>query len=269
MTDSDKHFGQLGIYDVESLFHQIQFLIKQALAEHRTTVPVKILAVHGGGVGKAPTVDVQVMLKQMDMTGVASSHSTVYGIPVARNQGGVNVVINDPVVGDTGHLVVMDRDITSWKNNGGDESNPGSFRRHDLADGVYHHAVCNDKHLPKQYLHFKNKSSSSGGSSISFDIDGGVIVETSGGADGDGIDLIDAYQNKFQMGKDGINKTDTNGNTIFMTKDGVLINGCLITKTGGIKAKDDILSGTKTTMDTHLHTLASGPGNSGPPVLGS
>jgi hypothetical protein len=137
-------------------------------------------------VGKAPTLDVQVMLKQMDGTGVASSHSTVYGIPAARNQGGANVVINDPVVGDTGHLVVADRDIQSWKNNDGAESNPGSMRRHDLADGVYHHAVAMPV-TPKQYVHFK---------------------------DGVGIDIFDCNGNKIEMTSAGVK---INGTLIDLT----------------------------------------------------
>ena len=176
MSDSSGVYGQMGIFDDNSLFHQLQFLIKQALADHRTSVPVKVLAVHGGGVGKPPTVDVQVMIKQMDGIGKSSSHSTVYGIPVARNQGGANVVINDPIVGDTGHLVVADRDISSWKANDGAESNPGSMRRHDLADGVYHAAVAMPV-TPKQYDHF---------------------------IDGQGIDRVDVNGNTIRMNSQGV-----------------------------------------------------------------
>lgn len=146
-------WGQKGITDDSSLFRHIVFLVRQMFAERRSSIPVKILKVHGGGVDKAPTVDVQVMVKQMDGVGNASSHSTIYGIPAARNQGGLNAVINDPIVGDTGHLVIADRDISSWKANDGAESNPGSFRRSDLSDGVYHHAVCIPG-KPKQYVQF-------------------------------------------------------------------------------------------------------------------
>ncbi len=172
----DGYYGQFGVFDDSSLFHQIKFLIKQALAEHRTSVPVKVVKVHGGGVGKPPTVDVQPMIKQMDGVGNASSHAIVYGIPVARNQAGANVVINDPLVGDTGHLMVADRDIQSWKDNDGAESNPGSMRRHDLADGVYHHAVAMPT-TPKQYVHFK---------------------------DGVGIDIYDCNGNKIEMTSAGV-----------------------------------------------------------------
>lgn len=183
---SDDHFGQFGVFDDSSLFHQIKFLIKQELAEHRTNIPVKVLKVHGGGVGKAPTLDVQVMIKQMDGTGVSSSHATVYGIPAARNQGGENVVINDPVVGDTGHLMVADRDIQAWKRNDGAESNPDTMRRHDLADGVYHHGVAIPK-TPKQYVHFK---------------------------DGVGIDIYDCNGNKIEMTSAGVK---INGTLIDLT----------------------------------------------------
>lgn len=147
------HVGQQGAFDHASLFHIVNFLVQQALSEVRTAVPVKIVAVHGGGVGAAPTVDVQPLVKQMDGEGNASSHGTIYGIPCARNQGGGNAVINDPKAGDIGHLVVSDRDISSVKSNDGAESNPGSMRRHDLADGVYH-AACMNAGTPDQYVQF-------------------------------------------------------------------------------------------------------------------
>lgn len=147
------NYGQQTPTDSNSQFANIAFLIQQMLGHVRTSVPVKVLAVHGGGVGPAPTVDVQVMVKQMDGSGNASSHSTIFNIPVARNQGGANAIINDPKVGDIGHMVVSDRDISSVQANNGAESNPGSFRRHDLADGVYHSAMLNPAN-PSQYIIF-------------------------------------------------------------------------------------------------------------------
>ena len=160
------------------------------------------MKVHGGGVGKPPTVDVQVMIKQMDGVGNASSHSMVYGIPVTRNQGGANVVINDPIVGDTGHLVVSDRDISSFKDNDGGESNPGSVRRHDLADGVYHAAVSMPI-TPKQFVHFKD------GVGINiYDCNGNKIEMTSAGVTINGtlIDLTGAIKGKADI-QTGTNTT--------------------------------------------------------------
>lgn len=145
--------GQQWFTDHSSLFHIVNFLVQQALTKVRTGVVVEVVAVHGGGVGKAPTVDVKPVVKQADGSGKSSSHGTIYGIPCARNQGGGNAIINDPKVGDIGHIVVSDRDISSVKSNDGKESNPGSMRRHNLADGVYH-AACMNAGTPDQYVQF-------------------------------------------------------------------------------------------------------------------
>ena len=149
---SDSFFGQSGNADVASKFNAIRFLIRQLIGKVRTGVPVKIIAVHGGGVGPPPTVDVQPVVNQIDGVMKSTSHGVVYGIPVTRNQGGASAVINDPVVGDVGHMVIADRDISSLKNNAGAPSNPSSFRRHHLSDGVYHAAMLN-KTAPTDYIY--------------------------------------------------------------------------------------------------------------------
>ena len=177
MADSAQIFGQVGEYDLTTEFGRISFMIQQALGAARFGTPVKIVAVHGGGVGPAPTVDVQPLVKMMDIKGNSSSHGTVYGIPVYRNQAGKNVIINDPLVGDTGWLSVGDRDIQSFKNNGGKESNPGSSRRNSMSDGIYHAAICMQV-TPNQYLHY---------------------------IDGVGIDIVDCNGNVIHMQSAGVN----------------------------------------------------------------
>ena len=177
MAGSSPLFGQLGEYDVTTEFGRISFMIQQALGAARFGTPVKIVKVHGGGVGPPPTVDVKPLIKMMDSRGNSSSHGTVYGIPVYRNQAGANVVINDPLVGDTGWLSVGDRDIQSFKNNNGAESNPGSSRRHSMSDGMYHAAICMQV-TPKQYLHF---------------------------IDGVGVDIVDCNGNVIHMQSAGVN----------------------------------------------------------------
>jgi hypothetical protein len=116
-------------------------------------VPVKIIAVHGGGVGAAPTVDVQPLVNQMDGIGDKTDHGIIFGVPVQRSQGGGNSVINDPKVGDVGYMAVADRDISALKGNEGGQSNPGSFRRHSMSDGVYMGAILNPA-VPNQYVQF-------------------------------------------------------------------------------------------------------------------
>jgi hypothetical protein len=148
-------FGQQGLTDASSEHNAREFQIAQALGKVRTGVPVKIIAVHGGGVGAAPTVDVQPMVNQIDGDGNMTAHGTIFGIAVSREAAGDGAIINDPVVGDVGHMVISDRDISSHKANAGAQSNPGSYRRHDLADGVYHRAMYPKSATPKQYVWFQ------------------------------------------------------------------------------------------------------------------
>ena len=88
----------------------------------------------------------------------------VYGIPTVRSQSGGSAIIMDPSVGDVGIMSVADRDISSVKENNGAQSNPGSYRTHDFADGVYHGPMLNA--TPSQYIHFTEN---------------GVVMSTPGG----------------------------------------------------------------------------------------
>lgn len=152
MSGPAGNFGQRGLTDSVSPFHWISFLIKQWLGETRTNTPVKVGKVYGGGVGPPPTVDVQMLVKQMDGVGNSSSHSTIYGRPVGRVQGGKNAIICDPVAGDIHHMHVSDRDISSVVANSG-EATPGSYRRHHPSDGVLHGAgAIANQATPNNYL---------------------------------------------------------------------------------------------------------------------
>lgn len=203
--DSKGFFGQAGAYDEGPEFH-----VRQHAAHIRTSVPVKVIAVHGGGVGAPPTIDVQVTVKQSDGVGNTSSHSTIYGIPVTRNQGGSSAIINDPVVNDFGHMVISDRDISSVKNNAGAESNPGSYRRHDLSDGVYHGAAFN-KATPTTYINFN----------------GGQIALTTAG----NITLTDGNGNIVTLKSGGIYVFPGSGNVFLGSTDG---SNCFpVVTTGG------------------------------------
>lgn len=150
---SEGFFGQQGLSDNTSNYNAQVFLIRQELGKVRTAVSVKVVAVNGGGVGAPPTVDVQPLVNQIDGQGNQTPHGVIHGIPCTRTQGGGNAIINDPKVGDVGHMIISDRDISSNKANNGDQSNPGSFRMHDMADGVYHGAMLNPAN-PNQYVQF-------------------------------------------------------------------------------------------------------------------
>jgi hypothetical protein len=117
-------------------------------------MPVRIMAVHGGGPGnRPPTVDVLPLVNQVDGVGKQKPHGVVYGIPVHRSQAGSGGIVVDPVAGDVGLMTVAQRDISAVKANDGEQSNPGSRRMHDFADGVYHGPMLN---VPlTHYIHVK------------------------------------------------------------------------------------------------------------------
>ena len=229
---SDGFFGQLGLTDDKGLFHQVHFLVHQALSHVRTGVPVKIIAVHGGGVGPAPTVDVQPLIKQMDGLGNSSSHGVIYGIPAKRNQGGTGAIINDPKIGDVGHVVVGDRDISSLKSNNGAESNAGSFRRHNLADGVYHGAMLNPA-TPTNYIQFLPNG---------------------------GFKIADQFGNSLVTGSGGIVITDCNGNVLNFKSGSIAAPTVNLTSSGGDEA--GVGGGDSVTLQNHTHpgTLPPTPG---------
>ena len=153
MADTTNYVGQQGVIDANDLHSIIAFHIHQAMGLARTGTPVKVVKVHGGGVGPPPTVDVLPLVNQIDGLGKATKHDTVYGISVQRLQAGKSVIIADPVVGDIGWLAAGDRDMSAVKVTG-KQSNPGSFRRHSLSDGVYHPGIINPGN-PNQWIQFK------------------------------------------------------------------------------------------------------------------
>lgn len=172
---ADGKYGQQGITDDTSPYNANEFQIRNALANVRTNVPVKVIAVHGGGVGAPPTVDVQIIANQMDGIGDKTDHGIIYGIPVTRSQGGSGAIINDPKEGDTGWMGIADRDISAVKANEGEQSNPGSFRRHSLADGVYTGSMLMPV-IPDRYINMN----------------------------GPGISIMDEFGNSIISGADGI-----------------------------------------------------------------
>lgn len=205
---ADGFYGQVAETDTNSEFNSHAFHTKQKIAKVRTGIPVKIVAVNGGGVAAPPTVDVQLLITQIDVQGNATPHGIVHGIPVLRAQGGSNAVICDPVVGDVGYMVVADRDISSLASNAGKQSNPGSFRRHNLSDGVYVGAMLNSA-APTQYIQFLP-----GGIKV-VDSSGNTIVTSSSG-----VTVTDKSGNKVVMSSSGVALQPVLGSNVFLGGDG-------------------------------------------------
>lgn len=145
--DNRGYSGQQTLADSVGEFNVLRFLISQALGRMATATLVEVKAVNIG----AQTVDMQILVNQVDGAGNATPHATIYGVPYVRLQGGANAVILDPVVGDIGLAVFASRDISSVKVNKA-AANPGSRRVFDYADGLYVGGVLNG--TPTQYVKF-------------------------------------------------------------------------------------------------------------------
>ena len=151
--DSTSYTGHQALTSSGSDHNVERLHIDQAMDERRHAVPVKIIAVHGGSVGPAPTADVQPLVDQVDGLGNRTSHAPVYGVPVSRVHSGNGAIISDPVAGDTMLMSIADRDISTLKNTG-QQSAPGSKRRGSMSDGIVHHAMLSV--TPKQYVQFRS-----------------------------------------------------------------------------------------------------------------
>jgi hypothetical protein len=171
-------YGQQTPHDTTSPLAEILFIIRQMLARMNTMKVVRVVAVHNvGGLAPTGTVDVQPLVSQVDGNNNAQPHGTVPGITYFRLQGGTNAIICDPAVGDVGYVIVSDRDITNIKVGQSTSVTPGSYRRNDLADGVYIGGILNQ--APKQYIQFTSS----------------------------GITVSDSNGNQIQMGSSGITIT--------------------------------------------------------------
>jgi hypothetical protein len=223
------------------------FAFRAAMAKVRTTTPVKVVAVHGGGLAPVGRVDVQPLIQQTDSAGNVMALPVLYGIPYLRWQGGASAVILDPAVNDIGLVCFADRDVSAVIASG-QQSAPGSNRRFSLADGFYIGATLNAE--PAQYLQF--------------DPDNGITLNSPKkiteqiGTDSDAARVV--------MNSDGI-VLSFGGHSITINSDGIAISGAQ-TNDSTITASGEI-EGNGVKLSTHKHTgVTSGSSQSGPPVPG-
>ena len=133
---------------------RLKFVINNALAGMRTSIPVKVIAVsNAGGLSPVGTVNVQPLVSMLDGSGNAWPHGIIHNVPYMRVQGGANGIILDPAIGDVGIATVCDRDISTVKNTG-KVSAPGSLRKHDMSDMVYLMTIIGA--TPTQYVQFNS-----------------------------------------------------------------------------------------------------------------
>jgi hypothetical protein len=227
-------------------FHSSVFVVDSVLNGISTATLVKVVrapydaqgsAIPPGTVGPVGYVDVQPLVNQLDGYGNATPHATVYRLSYHRYQSGNGAVISDPVIGDIGKMVVADRDTSSVRATG-KQSNPGSRRQFDKADGTYFGSPQGP--APSQWVRF---------------------------TDG-GIGISDKYGNEITMNSDGITITDKNGNMMVMSSSGIAFTSTTLTNTGEIVSGEG--SGGTVTLGTHKHSdVTVGGGESGAPVAGT
>lgn len=129
-----------------------EFMVRMILGKMATATLVKVVAcTNSGSVSPVGFVDVQPLVNQLDGAGKAFPHGVIYNLLYFRLQGGANAVIIDPQPGDIGMAAFANRDISSVKANKS-QSNPGSFRQFDMADGMYFGGMLNA--TPSQYVQF-------------------------------------------------------------------------------------------------------------------
>ena len=224
------------------------FAFRAAMAQVRTSIPVQVTAIHGGGLGPVGRVDVQPLVQQTDSAGNVLALPVLYGLPYLRWQGGASAVILDPAVNDIGLVCFADRDVSavvaSLK-----QSAPGSNRRFSLADGFYMGATLNAQ--PTQYLWF--------------DADNGVKLISPNPIQAI-ADNGASNPPTVTMNSSGI-VLSFGGHSITINSAGIAISGAqtndsTITATGEVKG-----NGVK--LSTHTHSgVSSGSSNSGPPNPG-
>ncbi len=240
MNDQTFGFGYQQPNSSANEFNVTEFIIRRMLAKVRTVTLVKVVACSTNNqLGPIGTVDVLPLVNQVDGQNNATKHTTVFGLLCFRNQAGSNAIIMDPQVNDVGIAIICDRDISSIKSAGSltqAQTNPGSNRRFDFADGIYLGGVLGLGGTPKQFIQFTSA---------------GIVISDSNG-------------NSITTGKNGLTIADNNKNQIITSSSGVEVAGGKpfqtdgnITGEGNISAANDILAASGSPAAISLLQLAA------------
>ena len=146
------YLGSRTVHSDASEFNQVAFVARQIMNKMATTTLVQVVAVtNSGGLSPVGFVDVHPMVNQIDGRGNPTPHGTIRHLPYLRLQGGTDAIIMDPKVGDIGMASFASHDISGVKNTR-KQANPGSRRRFDWSDGLYHGGMLNGS--PTQFVQF-------------------------------------------------------------------------------------------------------------------
>jgi hypothetical protein len=254
VSDRSNYQGYAGppAFDDDGNVHKFEIDRRIARMSTATLVQVVTAPYDAGGNPISPGspvaigyVDVKPLVNQLDGLGNSMPHETVYHCSYHRYQGGLNAIIIDPLKGDVGKFVVADRD-TSVVRKTNQQSNPGSLRRYNKADGTYFGMPQgpldgSQTTPPVQYVTFP---------------DNGIIVRDKSGNE---IALVsDTNLNAptvtggpsqyIAFTSSGIKMADRYGNSIVMDSTGVTITS--LNGSGPLKR---VASGKTTGANTHSH----------------
>lgn len=240
----DGYTGQQSPTDASSEFNATVFVVKQLLNRISTSTLVVVKkCTKNDELGPVGFVDVVPLVNLIDREGKTQEHGIVHNLCYFRLQSGKNAIIMDPKEGDIGVAVFADRDISSVKANK-KASPPGSFRRFDMADGIYLGAVLGD--TPVQFIRFFDHAIT-----IEDENENKIEMSTSG------IVITDKNTNKVEMTTNGLKLTDKFGHFIDMKSSGIDISGN-VTSTGTFQNNGVNIG------STHHHTDPQGGTTGGP-----
>lgn len=126
-------------------YQSLMFLINSVVNNVNTAELVKVIAVDES----KKEIDVIPIVAKPDSEGQRIEPAPIYGIKYIEWQYGTNAIIATPVVNDIGLLVVCTKDVSSIES-----GLVGSYRRYNLADGIYFGGLCGFNATPTQYIKF-------------------------------------------------------------------------------------------------------------------
>ncbi|RIJ02214.1 oxidoreductase [Achromobacter sp. K91] len=242
MAEQFGYTGQARPAEGGDEYGAMMFVIGQALARLSTSTVVRVVAVtNAGGLAPVGFVDVQPLVNQLDGAGNAVPHGVLHHLPYFRLQGGTDAIILDPKVGDLGIAVFASRDISAVKASKA-QANPGSWRAHDMADGLYVGGLLNG--TPVQYVQF-----TAGGIN--------VVSPTKVTVEAPNIELNASTQCALNSPQIVLNGTVQQGSGSF---------GGTSTWQGNMDTLGTLRNNGKDVGSTHTHSgVQSGPSNTGTP----
>ena len=171
-------------------YNGLVYFLQQYLGELATSTLVKVVSFTPGSGGLiAGVVNVLPLVNQIDPSGNATAHETLYSLPYFRVQAGNSAIVIDPVANDIGFAAFCSRDISTVKNTSA-QANPGSFRQFSMSDGIYFGAIGSLNGAPTESIHMTSG--------------GGITITTPG------IFTVNASGKTWTFGSAGF--TNSNGN---------------------------------------------------------